>query len=687
MFGRGLRLTALSSLASASLYTVHSTPVHSEPVVQRTTPAESVCSTSNDNTNFRPGDRQPDLQNLSTLKTVRNLLQQETETLESVEEIYQPESDESSNCYEDFPQNTSDLGPPGGSSPSYTGPSGPEKFDFSGTGAPFGTGGVGAPMRRDTTFTVYDTEVIGPNEQGRQHSQQEKLKAAINKARDLCWCKMYESGSPGMVVCISVNGKTVWQHGFGYADLENRLLVGTGCIMRIASISKSITMAVLARLVEEGKVDLDSSVSKYVGVWPEKMVDGEKVDITVRQLASHLGGIRHYNKKGEALEGLKEELTQKEYYLKKEFKTTEEALALFKDDELMSKPGSEFLYSSHGFTLLQAVIENVTGQPFSKYMKDQFKELGLNNTYLDENGPIITNRSKYYVRDKHHRLNNAPYVDNSYKWAGGGFLSTAQDLTRFGNAMLYSYQKKDKPLLPAQPPAGPPEPAAGPLQSPPGLPDKHKEDKDSPTPSLGIPKEESESCPHSTRKENTPPSKINPKTGDNPKPKLVNNTGGEKEGDNEINNTLQDIVFQPGVFSAINNNNKQKVRYLPGYLTSVTMSELWGPQPNTALGWGGDKLNYGLGWAVRPRKKEYAFCKNENFYASHTGGAIGASSVLLVAPHAVVTEDIPLPQGVVVAIMCNMQGVGLNKLAVDIAKAFEGISTEKPVKVRKVYQC
>jgi hypothetical protein len=34
------------------------------------------------------------------------------------------------------------------------------------------------------------------------------------------------------------------------------------------------------------------------------------------------------------------------------------------------------------------------------------------------------------------------------------------------------------------------------------------------------------------------------------------------------------------------------------------MSELWGPQPNTALGWGGDKLNYGLGWAVRPREDD-----------------------------------------------------------------------------------
>ena len=44
------------------------------------------------------------------------------------------------------------------------------------------------------------------------------------------------------------------------------------------------------------------------------------------------------------------------------------------------------------------------------------------------------------MRDKHHRLRNAPYVDNSCKWAGGGFLSNVHDLVRFGNAMLYSFQ-------------------------------------------------------------------------------------------------------------------------------------------------------------------------------------------------------------------------------------------------------
>jgi serine beta-lactamase-like protein LACTB len=56
--------------------------------------------------------------------------------------------------------------------------------------------------------------------------------------------------------------------------------------------------------------------------------------------------------------------------------------------------GEEFHYTTHGFTLLSAVVENVVGEPFEKHMKRRFKELGLNNTYLDENEPLIYNRSR-----------------------------------------------------------------------------------------------------------------------------------------------------------------------------------------------------------------------------------------------------------------------------------------------------
>ena len=53
---------------------------------------------------------------------------------------------------------------------------------------------------------------------------------------------------------------------------------------------------------------------------------------------------------------------------------------------------------------------------------------------------LYSSHFRYYVRNKHHTLLNAPYVDNSCKWAGGGFLSNVLDLIKFGNAMLYSYQ-------------------------------------------------------------------------------------------------------------------------------------------------------------------------------------------------------------------------------------------------------
>ena len=96
------------------------------------------------------------------------------------------------------------------------------------------------------------------------------------------------------------------------------------------------------------------------------------------------------------------------------------------------------------------------------------------------------------------------------------------------------------------------------------------------------------------------------------------------------------------------------------------------------------KIYYILG------KEEYAFAKKQNFITAHTGGAVGASSVLLIFP----TNDDKkscektIPKGVVVAIICNMQNVGLFKLAQDVAKTFEKLPVnENQYKVRKLYHC
>lgn len=65
-----------------------------------------------------------------------------------------------------------------------------------------------------------------------------------------------------------------------------------------------------------------------------------------------------------------------------------------------------------------------------------FTPLGLVDTTPDQNRSIIEERSRFYEREKDGTTDNSPYVDNSYKWAGGGFLSTSEDLVRFGSALL-----------------------------------------------------------------------------------------------------------------------------------------------------------------------------------------------------------------------------------------------------------
>jgi len=225
-------------------------------------------------------------------------------------------------------------------------------------------------------------------------------------------------GIPGISLAVAVDGKILYSEGFGYADLEQRVPVWPTTKFRIASISKPLTAVGLMELVQAGKVDLDAPVHKYVPAFPDK-----GAPITVRMICGHLGGIRHY--KGD------------EFTIKQHYGSVLEGLKIFQDDPLVSPPGTKFNYSSYGFNLVSAVIESASGENFLSYMQAHvFTPLGLVHTTADQNTQIVEQRSRFYELPKNGTVENAPYVDNSYKWAGGGFLSTAEDLVRFGSAML-----------------------------------------------------------------------------------------------------------------------------------------------------------------------------------------------------------------------------------------------------------
>lgn len=112
-------------------------------------------------------------------------------------------------------------------------------------------------------------------------------------------------------------------------------------------------------------------------------------------------------------------------------------LSIFQNDPLLFEPGTSYAYSSYGWNLISAVIEGASKEEFLSYMQRSiFEPLGLRSITADHVDQIILHRTAFYMRGDDGVLLHASHSDNSYKWAGGGFLANAEDLARFGSAHL-----------------------------------------------------------------------------------------------------------------------------------------------------------------------------------------------------------------------------------------------------------
>ena len=224
---------------------------------------------------------------------------------------------------------------------------------------------------------------------------------------------------PGMAISVSRHGKLVWSKGFGYARLKPKKRVKPNkTIFRIASISKSITAVALAKLADDKVIDLDTSIYEYLPDYPKK-----SYDFTVRQLGGNIAGIRHYK-------------NDSEYALNKKMSITE-GLSLFKDDPLLFEPGTQFNSSSPGYVLLSEIIQKTSNIPYTTLVTDSiFKPLGMTHSMVDGSDIKIPNKSQFYSSSVMNGPVVAKTVANGYKAASGGFLSTSEDIIKFGNEII-----------------------------------------------------------------------------------------------------------------------------------------------------------------------------------------------------------------------------------------------------------
>jgi len=246
----------------------------------------------------------------------------------------------------------------------------------------------------------------------------------LAKADDVLSQLVKDKKVPGLAICVRKDGKSYFQKGYGFADIENKALVNPQTsIFRIASVSKPIAATALAHMVADGFIDLDASFYTYVPYYPKK-----KWNFTIRQLASHTAGIRSY--------------LGKEYGLNEPF-TIKESIAIFKDDDLLFEPGTSYQYSSYDWVLISLAIQEITGIPFETYVQGKvLHPLGLKNTFAANISGVdaITEATKLHIA-KFYSKNSQGFreaipVNNHFKLAGGGYVATAEDVAFFGQAFL-----------------------------------------------------------------------------------------------------------------------------------------------------------------------------------------------------------------------------------------------------------
>ena len=243
--------------------------------------------------------------------------------------------------------------------------------------------------------------------------------------------KAYVGPAPGCAAAVSLNGETVFEKAFGLADLEHNVQNTTQTIFESGSVAKQFTAAALVLLQQDGKLNIDDPVRKYIPELPDY-----GAPLTIRHLLNHTSGLRDW--------GTVMSLTgagRGDRVI-----TMDLALDVITHQRALDfTPGAEYSYSNSGYNLAAIIIERVSKQKFPAFIEERlFKPLGMkNSSWRDDYQRIVPGRAQAYARERNGpwRL-NMPFMN---VYGNGGMLTTVGDWMKW-NAMLDS-QSLGAPLV------------------------------------------------------------------------------------------------------------------------------------------------------------------------------------------------------------------------------------------------
>lgn len=278
--------------------------------------------------------------------------------------------------------------------------------------------------RRAVWYVTFAILVVAP----RMASPQDTRPGVVDTTRIgqavSAWLQKHRA--PALSVAIALDGQPAWSGGFGFADPARGVAATSRTSYRLASVTKSITATAVMMLAEQGALDLDAPIQRYCPAFPQK-----RWTVTVRQLLAHLGGVRHHKIRAVVRPNTRH------------FETVTAALELFRNDDLVVEPGTEYRYSSNGYTLLGCAIEGASGMSYASFVRDRiFTPAGMTSTMPEDVRTPSPTGTAYFSKGLIHKLTGklarrttAQRIDVSDRLPAGGLLSTVDDITRFAIAL------------------------------------------------------------------------------------------------------------------------------------------------------------------------------------------------------------------------------------------------------------
>jgi CubicO group peptidase (beta-lactamase class C family) len=247
--------------------------------------------------------------------------------------------------------------------------------------------------------------------------------------------RMDRHGVPGVSIAVIEDGEVAWAKAYGVTDVETGEPVTPATLFQAASISKPVSVMGMLRLVEEGALDLDEPVGAYLRSWtlPDHEFDAP---VTLRRLASHTAGTTVHGFPGYARSAARPGTAG---VLRGEGNTD----AVIVDLE----PGSAYRYSGGGTTVLQLVVEDVTGRPFDEYMADAvLGPIGMEHSTFAQPLP----EARWGDAASGHRGDGSTVEEGWHVYpekAAAGLWTTPTDLARFAIEVQRSLRGESNRVL------------------------------------------------------------------------------------------------------------------------------------------------------------------------------------------------------------------------------------------------